>query len=905
MEFDATFYISRVSKSTVGIFSQELSTFHLCRTVGTPNEIQDAHFDTPNMEPKNDFIAGQRYRSEAEPELGLGRVEERDGRRVRIHFPAADETRIFAIESAPLRRAAFQVGDTLIAEDGEPFEIAAVETVDGLLRYRDGKGTQHPESAVAAAAGPSDIIDRLKAGQIDPGAAFELRVQAQNIRHRIRRSPVRGFVGAKIDLLPHQIHIAREVAERPRPRVLLADEVGLGKTIEACLILHRLHCTGRAERILILVPEALVHQWFVELYRRFHLLFSIHHAEDTDYLANQLVITSVENLSSDPETAVGAVTAGWDLVIVDEAHHLAWSPEAPSPAYAIVEALGQASPGLLLLTATPEQLGRESHFARLRLLDPERYPSLEAFETEADHYQKTVKKAESLDKKGDSKALRKLLDESGPGRSLYRNTRSAISGFPERVVHPVPVEDKTDWLAELLREHKTEKFLLICQGREAIETLDAKLRDRIHVKTALFHEGLTLLQRDRNAAWFAEDDGARLLLCSEIGGEGRNFQFCQHLILFDLPAHPERLEQRIGRLDRIGQADTIHIHVPFLEGTAEARRFAWFHEGMNAFAAPLRGAHLIMKQFQDRFESGEAADKLNAETRAARDVIEAQLEAGRDRLLELHSCDPERADTTIGQIRAAERDPELHAFLLRLFDAAGVFPEDLGNDDWLLKPGPTYTGLFPGFSGESDLAATFTRSRALAREDITFLTSDHPMITEGIDQLLTTPQGSVAAEQRVGSPDVHLELLYMLECPAPARLHLDRFLPPTPIHFAVDPSGSETELDPAPDPPSDPHLRNPLVEHPPLQALVPGMIESADELANERAAALLEAARGAVAETLDTEIERMQSLASVNPDISEDDVEELRSEKQAILAALQSPALRLDAMRLMLFAPEA
>ena len=855
------------------------------------------------MDSTPDFQPGQRYRSEAEPELGLGRVQERDGRRVQIHFPAADETRIFAIESAPLRRAIFHVGDTLIAPDGTPFEVEAVETRETLLHYISTTGTEHAESEIEASAGPSDIADRLKSGQIDPSEAFDLRVQAQNIRHRIRRSPVRGFVGAKIDLLPHQVHIAHEVAARPLPRVLLADEVGLGKTIEACLILHRLHCTGRAERILILVPEALVHQWFVELYRRFHLLFSIHHAEDTDYLANQLVITSVENLSSDPEAAVGAVTAGWDLVIVDEAHHLAWSPDGPSPAYAIVEALGQASPGLLLLTATPEQLGRESHFARLRLLDPERYPSFEAFNAEADTYQKTVKKAEALHKKGDAKALRKLLDESGPGRSLYRNTRSAISGFPERVVHPVAVDDKTDWLVELLRENKTDKFLLICQGRAAIETLDEKLRERIHVKTALFHEGLTLLQRDRNAAWFAEDDGARLLLCSEIGGEGRNFQFCHHLILFDLPTHPERLEQRIGRLDRIGQTETIQIHVPYLEDTAEARRFAWFHEGMNAFAAPLRGAHVIMEQFNERFESGEDLKKLTPATRRARDRIESQLEAGRDRLLELHSCDAEQAATTIGQIRDAERDPELHAFLLHLFDAAGVFPEDLGNDDWLLKPGPTYTGLFPGFSGDSDLAATFTRSRALAREDILFLTSDHPMISEGLDQLLTTPQGSVSAVQREGSPDVNLELLYMLECPAPARLHLDRFLPPTPIHFAVDPSGSETELDPAPGPPADPHLRNPLAEHPPLQALVPSMLESADEIADTKVAVMLASARDAATEILDTEIERLQSLASVNPDISEDDVEVLKNEKTAVLAALQAPALRLDALRLVLFGP--
>jgi ATP-dependent helicase HepA len=97
---------------------------------------------------------------------------------------------------------------------------------------------------------------------------------------RLRQSPVRGYVGGRVDLIPHQMYIAAEMASRLVPRVLLADEVGLGKTIEAGLILHRLHLTGRAERVLILVPEPLIHQWFVELLRRFNLLFSIFDQSD-------------------------------------------------------------------------------------------------------------------------------------------------------------------------------------------------------------------------------------------------------------------------------------------------------------------------------------------------------------------------------------------------------------------------------------------------------------------------------------------------------------------------------------------------------------------------------------------------------------------------------------------------
>jgi ATP-dependent helicase HepA len=183
--------------------------------------------------------------------------------------------------------------------------------------------------------------------QIDDLRTFDLRVEALKRRAEIRQSPVRGFMGGRVDLLPHQMYIASEVASRLVPRVLLADEVGLGKTIEASLILHRLHLTGRAERVLVLVPDALVHQWFVELYRRFHLTFSIYDEVRCDvleteeegvnpFLESQLVICSTSFLANSSSRAKQALEAGWDLLVVDEAHHLEWSTAAASPAYTLV-----------------------------------------------------------------------------------------------------------------------------------------------------------------------------------------------------------------------------------------------------------------------------------------------------------------------------------------------------------------------------------------------------------------------------------------------------------------------------------------------------------------------------------------------------------------------------------------
>jgi ATP-dependent helicase HepA len=144
------------------------------------------------------------------------------------------------------------------------------------------------------------------------------------------------------------------------------------------------------------------------------------------------------------------------------------------------------------------------------------------------------------------------------------------------------------------------KVLLICRSKEKVLALEQALKERGHLKVGVFHEDLTIVQRDRNAAWFSESGGARLLLCSEIGSEGRNFQFAHHLVLFDLPLHPELLEQRIGRLDRIGQSEDIHIHVPYLTGSPQEVLVRWYHEGLNAFEDYLEGGNQLMQIFSDR-----------------------------------------------------------------------------------------------------------------------------------------------------------------------------------------------------------------------------------------------------------------------------------------------------------------
>ena len=145
-------------------------------------------------------------------------------------------------------------------------------------------------------------------------------------------------------------------------------------------------------------------------------------------------------------------------------------------------------------------------------------------------------------------------------------------------------DPRVNYLIELLQSLKKEKVLGICAHAQTAIDLEAALRIKEGIRAAVFHEGLSIFERDKAAAYFAQDeDSAQLLLCSEIGSEGRNFQFAHHLVLIDLPSNPDLLEQRIGRLDRIGQTEVIRLHIPYFEDSAQHLLFDWYHQGMQAF----------------------------------------------------------------------------------------------------------------------------------------------------------------------------------------------------------------------------------------------------------------------------------------------------------------------------------
>ena len=824
----------------------------------------------------HDFYVGQRWISESEPELGLGSVVKVTPRTVVVEFKASGQQREYARANAPLRRVRFRLGDTVQNRKGKALTIESVSEEHNLLRYRRGK-EEFREEDLSDTISFNKPEERLFAGQFDPPAVFGLRATALEHQYRRRKSSVRGFLGGRIDLLPHQLYIASEVSSRLAPRVLLADEVGLGKTIEACLILHRLILTGRAQRVLILVPESLVHQWFVELLRRFNLWFHIYDEERCEaagnrnpFLEAQLILCGMALFTDSEQRVQEALSAGWDILVVDEAHHLHWSPQAASPEYTIVEELGRKTAGLLLLTATPEQLGMAGHFARLRLLDPDRFYSLDMFLKEDEHYRDVAMQAETLE---EGPKLDALLDRHGTGRVRFRNTRATVSGFPERVVqmHPLAAPKSGDariaWLIELLRYLDPEKVLLICRTPQTVSAIETALRKRIRIELAVFHEGLTLVQRDRNAAWFAEEEGARVLLCSEIGSEGRNFQFAHHLVLFDLPVDPELLEQRIGRLDRIGQRSQIHIHVPFVLNSFQEVLARWYHEGLNSFEEQLQGGRELLERFGpviNNMKSREELENLIVETSAAREEIALRLQEGRDRLMELNSFRPKVAERVVAEIRREDADTTLEEFMLSVFDYYAVVVEKIADRTYRLGRAGILADAFPGLPS-GGFTITFDRERALVREDLQFMTWDHPLVTGAFDLLLGSEKGNCSVDP---AAPAGLEAVYLLECVAPLHLHVDRFLPPTPIRVSVQ--GQDVEA----------------------------LLDQAHEKAETQVAEIVDRARREMTSQLQREISRLKELKKVNPSVRQAEIDLLAGQRRELEENLANARIRLDAIRI-------
>lgn len=904
------------------------------------------------------FEVGQRWLSEAEPELGLGIICEIGHKNIKMSFPIREEFRVYGRMSAPLKRAIFHEGEEVTSLGGEKLVVEKVIWDKGLAVYK-GQDKLIKEADLSYEKTLCRPKERLLSGLTDSLRSHGLRQLALKQKNKLASFKGRGLLGARMSLIDHQIYVANEIASREAPRVLLADEVGLGKTIEASLIIHYLLIRERVKRVLIVVPNSLTYQWFVELLRRFKLSFNIVNQEtrvesgENPFERNDLVITSLGLLKGSEKAHELAHQVSWDLLVVDEAHQLKCSKDEKGPEYVIIEQLAEKTPGLILLTATPEQLGKYSHFSRLRLLDSKRFSSFEEFLVDEKKYKDLAsllekkekgvefnkrekelwkevfpREKESSTEKLTLEQIDNIVDAHGTGRVYIRNIRSRIdkkrSLFPKRCLKTYVLEkgdfeggdgpEKIQWLIEFLKENRDKKVLLICHSKKKILFLEQHLALHLtNLKVAMFHSDLTLLARDRQAAYFADPVGAQILLCTEIGSEGRNFQFAQNLVLFDLPISPDLLEQRIGRLDRIGQKGEIFIHVPYLLGSQEEGIFKWHYEGLGAFERPLKMTYSLFENFRDDlFSFLEEYPKREKDfsdflenVKVKKQEMEKDIENGRDKLIEMNSFNEEKGSKLVSELISYETDNDLKGFMEEVFHNFGVDFEDLDErgDDYFIRPSTNmFIPHFPELSSDG-MTITFSRLRALEREDIVFLTWDHPMVTGILDLILGGELGnvSVVVRKKRKKEGLYLECKFWLECVAPKKWDAERFFPPREVRTLIDLNGQDLSEKWTADfikanveevKPDGVHRAIPF-----LRKNIPSMIKNSEKKVAPHVEQYIKQKIEEMNKNLDHEILRLEELKEKNLSVRDSEILAYKNLKENLEGSFKEASLRLDSLK--------
>ncbi|WP_409978163.1 DEAD/DEAH box helicase [Anoxybacteroides tepidamans] len=432
--------------------------------------------------------------------------------------------------------------------------------------------------------------------------------------------------------LPHQLEVARQVVEQMNGKAILADEVGLGKTIEAGLILKEYMIRGLVKKVLILVPASLVSQWVAELNEKFFIPAV---AQKKSYVWEQcdVVVSSIDTAKKSPHREI-IYEQQYDMVIIDEAHKL---KNNKTKNYEFVQNLKKKF--CLLLTATPIQNRIEEIFHLVSLLKPGHLGN-------ASYFAETYGKTRSLQTDEHLKAL--------VNKVMIRNRRIDTGiEWSKRHVETVIIEFSKEEreLYEAVQSLKADETFLkhqfslitmlreVCSSREALYLTLKNMMGKYNGEMPPYMEeliekinsvtvnskakkALELIQRINDKViifteyratqlylqWFLQQNGissvpfrggfkrgkkdwmkdlfknrVQVLIATEAGGEGINLQFCHHVINYDLPWNPMRLEQRIGRVHRLGQTNDVRIYNFAVKDTVEEHILKLLYDKIRLF----------------------------------------------------------------------------------------------------------------------------------------------------------------------------------------------------------------------------------------------------------------------------------------------------------------------------------
>jgi ATP-dependent helicase HepA len=476
-------------------------------------------------------------------------------------------------------------------------------------------------------------------------------------------------------------------------------------------------------------------------------------------------------------------------------------------------------------------------------------------------------------------------------------------------------DPRVDYLIDLLKSLNKEKVLVICANAQTASDLESVIRVKEGISAAVFHEGLSIFERDKAAAYFAQDeDSAQLLLCSEIGSEGRNFQFAHHLVLFDLPSNPDLLEQRIGRLDRIGQQEIIRLHVPYFSDSAQHLLFDWYHQGMQAFENTCITGRVVFETFGEQLlslaltsrQQSSEAESLIADSWQKHLAIKADLESGRDKLLELNSSGQGRAHELVEKISAADNDINLPQFMFQALDVFGVQQDDKADNAIALNQTEhMLNSNFPCLP-EDGTTVTFDRETALVNENYQLLTWDHPMVRGVLDLVLSDDIGNASIgllkNEALPVGTFFLECLFTVEATAPANLQLGRYLPTTPIRILVDKNGnnlaekvSEAVLDKQLSPVKK-QMALQLVKA--LKSQIGPLVTKAEAHGEKEIIAIQDKALTSMKTKLSQEHERLTALKAINPSVRQEELDFINVQQEELSHYIDKARLTFEAIRM-------
>jgi ATP-dependent helicase HepA len=583
----------------------------------------------------------------------------------------------------------------------------------------------------------ADPLAQLAQLRLDRLGAFRNRIEGLRLMQLREAGGLGSFLGGRIELFPHQLHTALRAVEMDPVRWLLADEVGLGKTIVACLVLAALVRTKRAQRALVIAPATLSVQWLGELYRKFHQVFVLIDPEriesvERDYGAGNNVfdvhpfaVISAELLAAQPGLAAQALEVEHDLVVVDEAHRLA-DPRLESAIAPLVRRARHA----LLLTATPLAADSKGFHQLLSLLHPGQFAELARFEEQLAAGE-AVFPCTSAVRRGD-------LGE-WPARRAVPVDLPPASKEPRR-------DPRAHWLADQARNWLAagEKALVFVRDLRTLERLQKYLESAAGLHISVFHEELSDAQRDIEVARFRESS-LPILLCTEAGAEGRNFQFCTRMVHYDLPLDPLLLEQRIGRLDRIGRARDVEI-VYFRCAKAQPD-VARLYERLDLFARPSAGLDSALAGVAQALRAAEdAGAPLEADALVAR-IESARARAAGDlpRVIYRDAYDASQAPAILARI-PEDLERRTRRFVLGAANDLGLKIVDKGGTAlYYIELGASLTvEAIPGVPEESRWLGTFDRAEAIAKDELEFYASGHPLVEGLLLELEDGPRGRAA-----------------------------------------------------------------------------------------------------------------------------------------------------------------